>query len=130
MKLDKIKNILSDYNLLLKRAEEKIEVIQKYDPKYDTLYGIEQITFEDNLVHVVFHDCPNDTDSFSFPIEWLCYEDDFELAEIVFAEKIKRDEKLLEAKKQHELKLKEESEKKDIETYLKLKEKYGSVHGL
>lgn len=133
MSINKIKTILNDYEWLLKFTEDRIKIIEKYDNKYNTLLGILRISFEDDLVHV---ECDNsamgcyDTHGFSFPIEWLGYEDVFELAEIVFDEKIKREEKLLEAKKERELKLKEESEKKDIETYLKLKEKYGSVHGL
>ena len=124
-----INKIISDYHNLIALTKSKISEIEKLDFFYNTNRGVEKISFDlkEEIVEVVvdysYRGC-TDYDYFSFPIEWINKEGE-ELEEVVNLAKIEREElqrKKLEDKVQKDL---EAQEKKELEQYNKLKEKFG-----
>jgi len=122
MKIDQINNIINDYDKLVDLTVLKIKVIEKLDNHYYTGRRIEDVSFYSDSVSVRCDDSAMgcyDSLSFSFPIIWLT-KTDSELEELVTTEKELR----IKAKEELHLKQKEEQEQRELERYLKLKEKY------
>lgn len=126
MNLERINEIVDNYYELYDLAKAKIDVLEKIDDYYYTARGVEEISFDSDLVYVKCDDtCMGcyDSLSFTFPIIWLS-KTNTELEELVI---IDRNLRLEIARKAKELKIsneKKEKEKRDFEQYQKLKEKF------
>jgi len=126
MEEEKIKQIAHEYFNLVELAKEKIKIIESRDSSFSTKRGIENISFHGNEVSV---DCDDswggcaDTHHFFFPIKWLSLSD-AELENTVCENRKNRED--IERKKNEERnKLEKElKDKRDLETYLKLKSKF------
>lgn len=126
MNLEKINSIISDYNELFALAKSKIKVIEKLDNQYNTARGIEEISFDGDVVWVKcdisYRGC-YDSLWFTFPIAWLS-KTDAELEELVVIARELKAEKERKAKEEKELKENKEKEQREFEQYQKLKEKF------
>jgi hypothetical protein len=127
MNLERINQIVEDYQKLEEHVKKTFSKLCILDTKaYHLCRGVEKIYFEENTVDLT---CDNswaghtDYEYYSFPIEWLTF-DDIELKEVVEAKKIEREElkrKLEEEKKEKE---KLEREEREYQKYLSLKKKF------
>ncbi len=126
MNIEQIKEVISNYEKLYDLATQKIEVISKLDPEYDTRRRIENISFYDDSVSVccddTFRGC-TDTHSFSFPTIWLS-KTDLELQELVVNERKLREEKSRKLKEQLELEKKTRKLEQELKEYNRLKSKF------
>lgn len=128
MNLKQIKEIITNYDKLYALAESKIKVIEKLDSQYNTARGVEEISFDGDVVWVKCDDsCRGyySSLSFTFPIDWLS-KTDAELEELVVIARELKLEKERKAKEEKQLKEKKEAEKRELEQYQKLKAKFES----
>lgn len=126
MNLEQINNIIRDYDKLVALAKSKIEVIERLDYQYNTARGIEEISFDGDVVWVKCDDsCRGcyDSLSFTFPIAWLSKTDD-ELNELVVTARELKAKKERKAKEEKQLKEKKEAEQRELEQYQRLKAKF------
>jgi len=122
MNLEQINEIIANYDKLYALAESKIEVIEKLDSQYNTARGIEEISFDGDVVWVKCDDsCKGcyDSLSFTFPIAWLS-KTDAELEELVVIQRELKSEKERKAKEKE----KKEAEQRELEQYQRLKAKF------
>lgn len=126
MNLEQINEIIANYDKLYALAKYKIEVIEKFDSQYNTARGIEEISFDGDVVWVKCDDsCRGcyDSLSFTFPIAWLS-KTDAELEEFVVIQRELKAEKERKAKEEKQLKEKKEAEQRELEQYKRLKAKF------
>ena len=132
MNLEKINQTVENYKKLESRCEDVFHKLCELDSKeYSSHRYIDKISIEMDSVGIV---CDNswggctDYTYYSFPIEWLTF-DDVELEKVVEAKKIEREElkrKLEEEKKEKERLEREETE---YQKYLSLKKKFETHTG-
>lgn len=72
MKIEKIKQIVEDYDSLYLLALDKCEILSTLSTKYAVIGGVTDIQFHDDVVYVKFDD---DKSFYTFPIEWLSLDD-------------------------------------------------------
>jgi len=126
MTKEEIELVIINYDKLIKLAKEKINVIQELDNKYNTARGIEEISFEGNMVYVKCDDsCRGCYDSlyFNFPIDYLSI-DNQELQKIVINAKELEIESKRIAEEEKQLKEKQATALRELEQYRKLKAKF------
>jgi hypothetical protein len=126
MNLQQIQNTINDYDKLIDLAKSKIKVIENLDDKYTAARGIEEISFEEDIVSVRCDDTVcgcYESYNFSFPLEWLSKTDD-ELKELVVKEREIRLEKQRKAEEEKQKQDAEKYEELEKEQYLRLKAKY------
>jgi hypothetical protein len=127
MNLDRINQIVEDYQLLEERVAETFSKLCKLDSSTYYLHrGIEQIYIEGNTIDITcdssWGGC-TDYEYYSFPIEWLTF-DDIELKEIVEAKKIEREKLKRKEKEERTEKERLESEEREYQKYLSLKKQF------
>ncbi len=126
MNLEQIEEIITNYDKLLDLTKSKIGVMEKLDPQYNTARGIEEISFDGDVVCVKCDDsCRGcyDSLSFTFPIAWLSKTDE-ELGELIMIQRELKAEKERKAKEEKQFKEKKEAEQRELEQYQKLKAKF------
>ena len=133
MTLEKILNIITEYDALWELTKEKIKILQKFDKTYNTANGIEDIIYDDKSVMyeggsvMVTYDtsCRGcyDSDSFEFPLIWLTKTEE-ELKELIGDKQQKEEELKRQKEEERKRKEKEEEEKRQRELYMRLKEKF------
>lgn len=126
MNHERIIEIISNYNELIKLVKSKVAILEELDTKYNTSRGIEDITFTTDTVNVMCDDSSmgcSDYLSFSFPIDWLS-KTDLELKELI--ENERELEKEMRRKKEEDMRLRIEKETKerDFKEYQRLKAKF------
>ncbi len=127
--INQIKEAINYYEELLTLTKHKISILESCDKTlYDTNNNIERIDFDSPSEVCVKWDEGDrygpDYSYFSFPLEWLAKTDE-ELKEIVTAEKelrLEKERQVNEFKKSAYDKI---MKQKELETYNKLKAKYG-----
>lgn len=127
MKLEQIKEIINQYEELNKLARQKIAIMEEHDyDVYNTAKGIEEISFEDEIVYVRCDDsCMGCYDflSFSFPLSLLALNDE-ELAVEIKRREEEREQKKKEEEENNKRREIEKRKEQDLETLRRLKEKY------
>ena len=124
--LEEIKEVINNYDKLIVLAKAKIKIMKEIDSNYNTAKGIEEISFDDEIVYV---QCDNscrgcyDSMDFSFPLNYLSLNDD-ELKKSVEQEKTNRLAEEAAEKERKKLKEEQDKEKREFEQYQKLKEKF------
>lgn len=128
MNLEKINQMIEDYDSLINLVKSKIEILESLDSQeyYTGHRGIESISFEEGKVHVscddTFRGC-RDWVSFEFPIEWLLKTQE-ELKVIVLKEKEQRVQDKMKKQEEARIKAQEEKEQQDFLKYQQLKKKF------
>lgn len=127
--LELIRQVIDLYEGLLYQAKSQITILEKLDyEKYNTCRGIEEITFDGDLVNVKCDDsCRGcyDTHYFDFPLSWLDKSEE-ELSVIIKEAREKEEEAKRKAQEEKKAKEEKEREQREMETYLRLKEKFES----
>lgn len=119
MNLEKINEIINNYNKLQSLVETKIEFIKKLNSQYSTKKGIEEISFDEENVLVKCDDSCRGCYSyflFTFPIIWLSKPDD-ELEKLVVTQKELKEEEERKIKEEKQLKEKELAKQKELEQH-------------